>query len=282
MNRLANKVALITGAGRGIGAAIALAFAREGAAVVLAELDMETAQRTARDIEAACRATGAGSANGANGASAVSGPAATSCAKVLAVQTDVTQSASVQHAVREAESAFGAVDVLVNNAGINVFCDPLTMSDDDWRRCFAVDLDGVWNGCRAVLPGMVERGAGSIVNIASTHSFKIIPGCFPYPVAKHGVIGLTRALGIEYAPRNVRVNAIAPGYIETQLTHDWWNSQADPAAAHQATLDLQPMKRIGRPEEVAMTAVFLASDEAPFINASCITIDGGRSALYHD
>jgi NAD(P)-dependent dehydrogenase (short-subunit alcohol dehydrogenase family) len=100
MNRLANKVALITGAGRGIGAAIALAFAREGAAVVLAELDIETAQRTARDIEAACRATGAGSANGANGASAVSGPAATSCAKVLAVQTDVTQSASVQHAVQ--------------------------------------------------------------------------------------------------------------------------------------------------------------------------------------
>jgi NAD(P)-dependent dehydrogenase (short-subunit alcohol dehydrogenase family) len=120
------------------------------------------------------------------------------------------------------------------------------------------------------------------VNIASTHAFKIIPGCFPYPVAKHGVIGLTRALGIEYAPNNVRVNAIAPGYIETQLTLDWWNSQPDARAARQATLDLQPMKRIGQPQEVAMTAVFLASDEAPFINASCITVDGGRSALYHD
>ncbi|CAE6772126.1 SDR family oxidoreductase [Paraburkholderia aspalathi] len=258
MKRLADKVTLITGAGRGIGAAIAFAFAREGAAVVLAELDIETAQQTAEQIKAQ---TGA---------------------RVLAVQTDVTQSASVQHAVSEAEQAFGAVDVLVNNAGINVFCDPLTMTDDDWRRCFAVDLDGVWNGCRAVLPGMVERGSGSIVNIASTHAFKIIPGCFPYPVAKHGVIGLTRALGIEYAPRNVRVNAIAPGYIETQLTHDWWNEQADPAAAKQATLALQPMKRIGRPEEVAMTAVFLASDEAPFINATCITVDGGRSAVYHD
>jgi NAD(P)-dependent dehydrogenase (short-subunit alcohol dehydrogenase family) len=259
VNRLAGKVALVTGAGRGIGAAIARAFAAEGAAVVLAELDGATAQSTSREIGKAYEG-----------------------AKTLAVQTDVTQPASVRAAVEEAQRAFGPVDVLVNNAGINVFADPLTMTDDDWRRCFAVDLDGVWNGCRAVLPGMVERGAGSIINIASTHAFQIIPGCFPYPVAKHGVIGLTRALGIEYAPRNVRVNAIAPGYIETQLTHDWWNAQPDPEAARKATLDLPPMKRIGRPEEVAMTAVFLASDEAPFINASCITIDGGRTALHHE
>ncbi|ALK29318.1 SDR family oxidoreductase [Burkholderia plantarii] len=259
MNRLAGKTALVTGAGRGIGAAIALAFAREGAAVVIAELDEAAGREAAASI-----------------AQAVPG------ARVLAQRTDVTDSASVAGAVAAAEREFGALDVLVNNAGVNVFCDPLTMRDEDWRRCFAVDLDGVWNGCRAALPGMVERRRGSIVNIASTHASQIIPGCFPYPVAKHGVLGLTRALGIEYAPRNVRVNAIAPGYIETQLTHDWWNAQPDPQAAREATLALPPMKRIGQPEEVAMTAVFLASDEAPFINATCITIDGGRTALYHD
>ncbi len=165
MTRLAGKVAMITGAGRGIGAAIASAFVREGARVVIAELDLAMAQATAEKIGTA--------------------------ANVLAVQTDVMKSASVQEAVKTAEATFGGIDVLVNNAGINVFSDPLTLSDEDWRRCFAVDLDGVWNGCRAVLPGMVERGGGSIVNIASSHSFKIIPGCFPYPVAKHGVIGLT-------------------------------------------------------------------------------------------
>ena len=260
MSRLAGKVALVTGAGRGIGAAIARAFAAEGAAVALAELDETTAHATAREIAAR------------------HGEAS----KVLAIRTDVTDAASVRAAVEQAERSLGAVDVLVNNAGINVFADPLKMTDEEWRRCFAVDLDGVWNGCRAVLPGMVARGAGSIVNIASTHAFQIIPGCFPYPVAKHAVVGLTRALGIEYAPRNVRVNAIAPGYIETQLTRDEWDAQTDPEAARAQTLALIPARRIGRPEEVAMTAVFLASDEAPFINASCITIDGGRTALYHD
>ncbi|SMF99254.1 SDR family oxidoreductase [Burkholderia singularis] len=259
MNRLAGKVALVTGAGRGIGAAIAHAFAREGAAVVLAELDVALARETAGEIE--CDVAGA---------------------RVLAVQTDVTQAESITAACADAQRLFGPLDVLVNNAGINVFDDPLTLADDAWRRCLSVDLDGVWNGCRAALPGMVERGRGSIVNIASTHAFKIIPGCFPYPVAKHGVLGLTRALGIEYAARNVRVNAIAPGYIETQATRDWWDAQPDPAMARQQTLALSPMKRIGRPDEVAMTAVFLASDEAPFINATCITIDGGRATLYHD
>jgi NAD(P)-dependent dehydrogenase (short-subunit alcohol dehydrogenase family) len=184
--------------------------------------------------------------------------------------------------VNVAIERFGRVDVLVNCAGVNVFRDPLQMTDEDWRRCFAIDLDGAWFGCRTVLPYMIEQGIGNIINIASTHSSHIIPGCFPYPVAKHGLLGLTRALGIEYAPKGIRVNAIAPGYIETQLNVDYWNGFPDPHAERQRAFDLHPPKRIGQPVEVAMTALFLATDEAPFINATCLMIDGGRSVMYHD
>ena len=252
--RLNGKIAIITGAGRGIGAAIAEAFVREGAIAVIAERDNATGTATAERL-------------GKN---------------ALFVQTDVTDQASVDAAIAMVRERFGRIDVLVNNAGINVFHEPLQTSDAEWQRCMAVDLEGVWRMCRAALPAMLERRAGSIVNIASSHSSTIIPGTFPYPVAKHGLLGLTRALGIEYAARNIRVNAIAPGYIETELAVDYWNTFPDPAAERQRTYDLHPPKRIGKPEEVAMTAVFLASDEAPFINATSIAIDGGRSVLYHE
>jgi NAD(P)-dependent dehydrogenase (short-subunit alcohol dehydrogenase family) len=254
--RLAGKVAIITGAGRGIGEATARAFAREGATVVVAELDVTTGQAVATELSASGRA--------------------------LFVPCDVTQEASVDRVAADTLAAFGRVDILVNNAGINVFHAPLDTSEAEWRRCFAVDLDGVWRMSKAVLSAMLRQGGGAIVNIASSHSFSIIPGCFPYPVAKHGLLGLTRALGIDYAAQGVRVNAIAPGYVETQIAVDYWNTFPDPSAERQRTYDLHPPKRIGKPDEVAMTAVFLASDEAPFINAACIVIDGGRSVLYHD
>jgi len=194
----------------------------------------------------------------------------------------VTKAGEVAAMVEASLAAFGRIDILVNNAGINVFHEPLATSDEEWRRCFAVDLEGVWTVSKAVLPAMRQRRAGSIVNIASSHSFSIIPGCFPYPVAKHGLLGLTRALGVQYAAENIRVNAIAPGYVETPIAQAYWNSFPDPEAERRRACDLHPPKRIGRPEEVAMTALFLASDEAPFINAACIVIDGGRSVMYHD
>jgi NAD(P)-dependent dehydrogenase (short-subunit alcohol dehydrogenase family) len=252
--RLQGKVAIITGAGRGIGEAIAEAFVREGARIVIAEQDRETGAAVAERL-------------GDN---------------AVFLHTDVTDQASIDATAAASLDRFGQIDILVNNAGINVFHDPLETSDAEWQRCFAVDLEGVWRMTRAVLPAMRQAKAGSVINIASSHSFSIIPKTFPYPVAKHGLLGLTRSLGIEYAVDNIRVNAIAPGYVETQLAVDYWNEFADPAAERQRIYDLHPPKRIGRPEEIAMTAVFLASNEAPFINASSIVIDGGRSVLYHD
>ena len=257
VDRLSGKIAIVTGAGRGIGQAIVRAFAREGALVILAERDAQTGEATAASLRDAG-------------------------AKARFLQTDVTDQDSVERCVATALAEHGQVDILVNNAGVNVFHEPLATSEAEWRRCFAVDLEGVWRASKAALPGMIASGGGTIVNIASCHGFSIIPGCFPYPVAKHGLLGLTRALGVEYAAKNIRVNAIAPGYIETQLAIDYWNTFADPEAERRRTYDLHPPKRIGRPEEVAMTAVFLASDEAPFINAATIVIDGGRSVLYHD
>ena len=176
----------------------------------------------------------------------------------------------------------GGIDILVNNAGANVFYEPLDMPDEAWRRCMDLDLEAAWLCSRAVLPAMLEQGGGAIVNIARAHSFKIIPHCFPYPVAKHALVGLTRALAIEYAARGIRVNAIAPGYIDTPIADAYWATFPDPAAERARAEAIHPPKRIGRPEEVAHTALFLASDEAPFINAETIVIDGGRSALYHD
>jgi len=255
--RLQDKIAIITGAGRGIGAATARAFAEAGAAVVIAERDKDTGSAMAAEL-------------------------AELGARSLFLETDVADIRAAEAAAQAALAAFGRIDVLVNNAGINVFHEPLETTEAEWKRCFAVDLEGVWHMCKAVLPAMLAQGGGSIVNIASSHSTTIIPDTFPYPVAKHGLLGLTRALGIQYAARGVRVNAVSPGYIETDLARDYWNTFPDPMAEKQKVYDLHPPRRIGRPEEVAMTALFLASDEAPFINATSIAIDGGRSVLYHD
>jgi NAD(P)-dependent dehydrogenase (short-subunit alcohol dehydrogenase family) len=252
-DRLKGKRAIVTGAGQGIGEAIARLFAIHGADVVIAERNATTGAAVANAIVAAG-------------------------GRAKFVETDVTIAAQVERLA----AAAGAVDILVNNAGANVFYEPLEMPVEAWKRCMDLDLEAAWTCARAILPGMLGRGAGSIVNIASAHSFQIIPHCFPYPVAKHALVGLTRALAIEYAARGVRVNAIAPGYIDTPIAEAYWATFADPAAERARAENIHPPKRIGRPEEVAHTALFLASDEAPFINAETIVIDGGRSALYHD
>ena len=163
--RLQDKVAIVTGGGRGIGEATARAMAAQGAKVVVAELDVATGERTAAEIGG------------------------------LFVPCDVREPAQLAEVAARTLAAHGRIDVLVANAGINVFHEPLETTEEEWRRCFAVDLDGVWHSCRAVLPTMLAQGGGSIVAIASCHSFAIIPHTFPYPVAKHGLLGLVRALG---------------------------------------------------------------------------------------
>ncbi len=258
--RLAGKVAIVTGSTLGIGAATARLFMREGAKVVLNSHRYDAAaQAILQELQDKF-----GSEN------------------AMFVCADVADSKAMHALADTALARFGKLDILVNNAGMNVFSDPLTMTQEQWQRCFAVDLDGVWNATRAALPAMLAQGAGSIVNIASVHGHKIIPGCFPYPVAKHALIGLTRSLGIEYAARGIRVNSISPGLILTEAIETWLMSCPDPQAERQRQAELLPCKRIGQPEEVAYTALFLASDEARFINASDIMIDGGRSQLYHE
>lgn len=254
--RLRGKTAIVTGGAQGIGRAIAQCFAAEGAQVALVDLNVEQGRIAAATL-------------GAQGA------------RAIFERVDVADPASVEAMTENVVERLGPPDVLINNAGIAVFRDPLEMTGADWQRCFSVDLDGVWHCCRAVLPHMLAKGKGDIVNIASVHSFKIIPHCFPYPIAKHAVMGLTRALAIEYADRNIRVNAIAPGYIGTQIVENIFAEAPDPHAARRATDELHPVKRIGRPEEVAWAAVFLASDEARFMTSECLVIDGGRSTLFH-
>ncbi|ALN75366.1 SDR family oxidoreductase [Aureimonas sp. AU20] len=254
--RLLGKRIMVTGAAQGIGAALARAFAREGAALLLLDRD-----------EALLREAGA----------ALAGEGA----RLVLVGADISDALAIKAAVERGGRELGPINALVNNAGINVFAEPLASSDADWDRCFDVNLKGAWNCCRAVLPGLIEAGGGAILNIASTHAFTIIPHTFPYPLAKHALLGMTKALGLEYAAKGVRVNALAPGYVATQKVIDYWNSFPDPAAAQADTLRLHPGGRIATPDEIALAAVFMISDECPFMNATCLTVDGGLSVQQH-
>jgi NAD(P)-dependent dehydrogenase (short-subunit alcohol dehydrogenase family) len=258
MARLSGKNALVTGGAQGIGEAIARRFAAEGAGVAIADVNADLAKATAAAIAAA---TGE---------------------KVQGFFCDVSDPGSV-NAVQQAVAAeLGAVDILVNNAGVNVFREPLAMTAEDWRRCMSVDLEGAWNCAKAVLPGMLNRRRGSIINIISNHAFTVIPGTFPYPVAKHGLLGLTRALALEYAGRGVCVNAISPGFTDTRLAQEWFDAHPDPVRARAETEAKQPPGRLCHPDEVAAVAVLLGSDEARFIIGENIVIDGGVSIRMYE
>jgi NAD(P)-dependent dehydrogenase (short-subunit alcohol dehydrogenase family) len=247
-NILAGKVAIITGASRGIGAAAARAFAAAGASVVLAARDERSLNIIARDITAAG-------------------------GRALAVPTDVTDPAAVEHLVQQAIEAYGHLDAAFNNAGEGHMPTPLAdLSIDDFDRTVRVNLRGVFLAMKYEIPAMLAGGGGAIVNMSSTAGLNGARGMSGYVAAKHAIVGLTRTAALDYAARNIRVNAVAPGPIETDRIAGLSDDVRAPI------IRAVPMGRIGRPEEVGALAAWLCSDQAPFLTGATIPIDGGRLA----
>ena len=249
MTRLAGKIAIITGAGVGIGRAIALRFATEGAHVWVTDINGETAETTVRDIKSA-------------------GGAAT------AMTVDVSKGQDVHALVRNVTQAHGHADVLVNNAGILVRGEIRTLSDADWTKLREVNIDGVLRLSRDALPILRKSKAGSIINISSIMSNRGLRPLAAYTATKGAVTALTKGLAVEYAPFNVRVNAISPGYIETAIT----DRLLKLPPVRKALVDKTPMGRLGTPEDLTGAALFFASDDSLYCTGSDLAVDGGMGA----
>ena len=254
MPRLAGKTALITGAGTGIGRAIALAMAREGAQITLAARRPEPLESVAAEIVAA------------GGAS-------------IAVECDVTNRTSVDAALAAAVKRFGKVNVVVNNAGAAVVADAEKTSDEDWRRILDVNLTGTFLMSRAALPELRKAGGGAIVNIGSVLGLVARKERAAYCAAKGGVTMLTKAMALDHAHEKIRVNCICPSIVETPLgAASLAGSSSDPDEARRIRAREIPLGRLGKPEDVAELAVYLASDESSWVTGAAWPIDGGLTA----
>jgi 3-oxoacyl-[acyl-carrier protein] reductase len=241
---LKGKVGVVTGGSRGIGRAVTVALAREGAAVAICGRDPDSLEKTARDLE-------------------------TSGAQVLAVKADVTLTADVERLIEACLERFGLISVLVNNAGITRDNLLLRMKDDEWDAVLDANLKGAFHCTRAALRPMIKQRAGRIINLTSVVGVIGNPGQANYAAAKAGIIGLTKATAREVASRGITVNAIAPGFIETDMTQ-----ALDPNLQGQMRAQI-PLGRFGKPEDVAEAVVFLASDRASYITGQVIHINGG-------
>ena len=255
MGRLDALVAVITGAGSGIGRAAAVEFAREGARVVAADLNQPAAESTAQAITS-------------RGAQAV------------AVAVDVCNPAQIDRMLRTALEQFGQLDILYNNAGLPQTFVPLEESSDElFNRIFEVNVRGVFNGCRAAIPHMKARG-GVILNTASTAGIRPRPGLAVYNASKAAVINLTKTLALELAPHRIRVVAICPVATDTPMLSTFMGSDGEDVAAREAIrrrfVDSIPWGRLNRPEDIARAAVFLASADAEMVTGTAFEVDGGR------
>ena len=247
---LKGQIAVVTGGSRGIGRAIVELFVAEGAAVAFCGRE----ESVGRELEAA-----------------LSGRAFFS-------PCDVGTESQVEAFIRDCETRLGPPSVLVNNAGVNANFDATEMTEDEWDRFFNIDLKAAWLCAKYVLPHMKTAGGGSIINISSLHGFVTLEGFFPYAAAKHGLVGLTQSLALDYGSHGIRVNVVAPGFIDTRLVRQSIELNEDQEAAERRMVAGVALGRIGRPAEVAQVVRFLASDEASYITGASLLVDGGLTA----
>jgi NAD(P)-dependent dehydrogenase (short-subunit alcohol dehydrogenase family) len=251
VSRFRGRTALVTGGGRGIGRAIALRLAREGAAVAVVDIDGDPARAVVKEIAALGR-TG------------------------VALAADVGDEAAAERAVRNAEKALGPLAVLVNNAAWTTKATLDATGPADWDAEFRVTLRAAYLMIRAVLPGMVERGRGAIVSVASVNGLMSF-GNPAYSAAKAGLINLTRSVAVEHGPKGVRANAVSPGSVRTE--HPSWKERlARDPQVFEKLARWYPVGRVGEPEDIAAAVAFLASDEAAFVNGANLVVDGGLTA----
>jgi NAD(P)-dependent dehydrogenase (short-subunit alcohol dehydrogenase family) len=248
--RLDGKVAVITGAATGIGRATAVLFSREGARVVFGDVNEVEADETLRLIGLA----------GGEG---------------RFVRCDVRRSEDVARLVDAAVSAYGQLDVMMNNVGVNFYGKVHETSEEDWAACLNLNLGGVYRGMREAIPHMLKAGKGAIVNTASNQGLVAFNGFAAYAAAKGAIVQLTRQASLDYAPNNIRVNCICPGAVRTPMNPELLDPSLDGGARLERSSSRIPMLRIGEPEEVAEAALYLASDAAAWVTGLALVIDGG-------
>lgn len=252
-NRLKNKIAIITGAARGIGAKSAELFAAEGAAVAIWDLNVERGEKVAQQIQ-------------------TEGGTAIFC------KCDVTDATQIENATQQVTSKLGTPNVLFNNAGIAVVGELEDISEADWDRQYAVNVKSIYLVSRAIIPLMRDAGGGSIINMASESAYVGFPMHPAYTSSKAAVVHLTRSMAVRYAEDNIRVNSLCPGTINTELYQEFIAQQEDPEAINREIEGMHPLG-IGEPEDIAWAAVYLASDESRYMTGAPMLVEGGILSL---